>query len=74
MNAYKMAVICLIGGMMFDSGVSDDMKLVVAAGGVPILPILGLADLGIHETFDNGPVEIRKERIREVQSRVPTGH
>jgi aminoglycoside phosphotransferase (APT) family kinase protein len=67
LNAYKMAVICLIGGMMFDSGSSDDLKLVVAAGGVPILPILGLADLGIHETYDTGPVEIRKERIREVK-------
>jgi aminoglycoside phosphotransferase (APT) family kinase protein len=74
LNAYKMAVICLIGGMMFDSGVSDDLKLVVAAGGVPILPLLGLADLGIHETFETGPVEIREERIQEVQSRVPTAH
>ncbi len=63
LNAYKMAVICLIGAMMFDSGDSDDLKLVVAAGGVPIPPILGLADLGIYEQFDNGPVEIREERI-----------
>jgi aminoglycoside phosphotransferase (APT) family kinase protein len=74
LNAYKMAVICLIGAMMFDRGDSDDLKLVVAAGGVPILPILGLADLGIHETFDNGPVEIREERIHEVQSRIPADH
>jgi aminoglycoside phosphotransferase (APT) family kinase protein len=70
LNAYKMAVICLIGAMMFDSGASDDLKLVVAAGGVPILPLLGLADLGITEQFDNGPVEIGEERILEVRSRV----
>jgi hypothetical protein len=42
---------------------------------VPILPLLGLADLGIHETFDTGPVEIRKERIQEVRSRAaPVEH
>jgi aminoglycoside phosphotransferase (APT) family kinase protein len=74
LNAYKMAVICLIGGMMFDSGASDDMKLVIAAGGVPILPILGLADLGINEQFENGPVEIRMERIQEVRSQVAAAH
>lgn len=74
LNAYKMAVICLIGAMMVDRGDSDDPKLVVAAGGVPILPILGLADLGIHEAFDNGPVDIRAERIQELQSRETAAH
>jgi aminoglycoside phosphotransferase (APT) family kinase protein len=74
LNAYKMAVICLIGAMMFDAGASDDLKLVVAAGGVPILPILGLADLGIHDRFDSGPVEIRPERIAEVKSRASAAH
>lgn len=74
LNAYKMAVICLVGAMMFDRGDSDDLKLALAANGVPILPILGLADLGIHETFDNGPVEIREERIRKARSRVAAPH
>jgi aminoglycoside phosphotransferase (APT) family kinase protein len=74
LNAYKMAVICLIGAMMFDNGDSDDLKLVVAAGGVPILPLLGLADLGVSGQFENGPVEIRPERILDVQSRVPAAH
>lgn len=69
-----MAVICLVGAMMFDRGDSDDLKLALAANGVPILPILGLADLGIHETFDNGPVEIREERIRKARSRVAAPH
>jgi aminoglycoside phosphotransferase (APT) family kinase protein len=69
-NAFKMAVICLVGGMLFDSGASDDLKLAVAAAGVPMLPVLGLAEFGIRDTFENGPVGIRKERIREVQTRL----
>jgi len=74
LNAFKMAVICLIGAMLFDGGDSDDLKLVVAAGAVPILPLLGLADLGVDGQFDTGPVEIREERIREVESRVSATH
>jgi aminoglycoside phosphotransferase (APT) family kinase protein len=74
LNAFKMAVICLIGAMLFDGGDSDDLKLVVAAGGVPILPLLGLADLGIDGQFETGPVEIREERIREVQSQAAAIH
>lgn len=69
LNAFKMAVICLIGGMLFDDGHSDDLKLVVAASGVEILTILGLSDLGITETIETGPVAIRQERILDVQSR-----
>jgi hypothetical protein len=41
---------------------------------VPVLPILGLAELDIDEQFDNGPVEIRKERIQEVRSQVAAAH
>ena len=33
LNAYKMAVICLVGAMMFEDGHSDDQKLVLAAYG-----------------------------------------
>lgn len=63
LNAFKMAVICLIGGMLFDEGLSDDLKFVVAASGVEILTIVGLADLGITENLATGPVSIRQERI-----------
>jgi aminoglycoside phosphotransferase (APT) family kinase protein len=73
-NAFKMAVICLVGGMLFDAGLSDDLKLVVAAGGVEILPLIGLADLGINEQLETGPIAIREERILEVQSRSAAAH
>jgi aminoglycoside phosphotransferase (APT) family kinase protein len=74
LNAYKMAVICLIGAMLFDDGASDDMKLAVAAGGTHLLTQVGLAELGIGEQLESGPVGIREERIKEVESRTPAAH
>jgi len=73
-NAFKMAVICLVGAMLVDDGLSDDLKLVVAAGGVEILPFVGLADLGISEQLESGPIAIRQERILDVQSKVAAPH
>ena len=37
LNAYKMAVICLIGAMLVDGGRGDDQKLVLAACGASLL-------------------------------------
>ncbi len=68
LNAYKMAVICLIGAMLVDQGASNDPKLIVAAGGTHLLTQLGLADLGITDELESGPVDIRQERIAEVES------
>lgn len=68
LNAFKMAVICLIGAMLFDDGATDDQRFILNASGIPLLTDLGLADLGINEHLEPGPVGIREERIREVQS------
>lgn len=68
LNAFKMAVICLIGAMLFDGGVTDDQRFILNASGIPLLTDLGLADLGINEQLESGPVGIREERIREAQS------
>jgi aminoglycoside phosphotransferase (APT) family kinase protein len=68
LNAFKMAVICLIGAMLVDQGDSDDPKLVLAAGGTHLLTHVGLADLGITDNLESGPVTIRQERIDEVLS------
>ena len=56
LNAYKMAVICLIGSMLFDSGDSDDQRFVLNAYGISPLTQLGLAELAIDENLDDGPV------------------
>jgi aminoglycoside phosphotransferase (APT) family kinase protein len=59
-NAYKMAVICLIGGMLVDAGHSDDEKLMLAAYGTSMLTKIGLSEFGIDEPLDDGPVLPRK--------------
>jgi aminoglycoside phosphotransferase (APT) family kinase protein len=66
-NAYKMAVICLIGAMLIDAGHSDDQKLVLAAYGTSLLSQVGLSELGIDEPLDDGPVLPREERIQQVR-------
>lgn len=65
-NAYKMAVICLIGAMLVEDGHSDDQKLVLAAYGTSLLTKAGLTDLGIDEPLDDGPVLPREDRIAQV--------
>ncbi|MDT5117362.1 MAG: hypothetical protein QOE30_3101 [Mycobacterium sp.] len=67
-NAYKMAVICLIGAMLVDGGHSDDQKLMLAAYGTSMLTQVGLAEMGIDRLFDDGPVLPREERIQQVQA------
>jgi aminoglycoside phosphotransferase (APT) family kinase protein len=65
-NAYKMAVICLIGAMLIEDGHSDDQKLALAAYGTSLLTKAGLTELGIDESLDDGPVLPRDERIQRV--------
>jgi hypothetical protein len=45
---------------------SDDQKLALAAYGTPLLTKVGLAELGIDEPLDDGPVLPRDERIEQV--------
>jgi aminoglycoside phosphotransferase (APT) family kinase protein len=71
LNAFKMAVICLIGSMLFDAGDSDDERFPLNAHGIPLLTQLGLADLGIDDRPEAGPVMPRDERIRQVRSAEP---
>ncbi len=65
-NAYKMAVICLIGAMLVDDGHSDDRKLALNAYGTAMITKVGLTELGIDEPLDDGPVMPRQERIQQV--------
>ncbi len=56
LNAYKMAVICLIGSMLYADGTSTDERFMLNASGIPLLTQLGLSELGITEKLDDGPV------------------
>lgn len=72
LNAYKMAVICLIGAMLVDGGHSDDQKLVLAAYGTSLLTNVGLTELGIDEQLDDGLVLPRDERVQQVLAQSAT--
>jgi aminoglycoside phosphotransferase (APT) family kinase protein len=74
LNAYKMAVICLIGAMLVEAGHSDDHKLVTAAHGTALLTTVGLNELGVDEKLDDGPVMPSEERMHEVQNIAAGAH
>ena len=59
LNAYKMAVICLIGSMLYVAGSSTDERFALNALGIPLLTELGLGELGVTEKLDDGPVQAR---------------
>jgi aminoglycoside phosphotransferase (APT) family kinase protein len=59
LNAYKMAVICLIGSMLYAVGSSTDERFALNALGIPLLTQLGLGELGVTEKLDDGPVHAR---------------
>ena len=68
LNAFKLAVINLVGSKLFDDGVTDDERFVLNAYGIPLFTQIGLADLGVTEQLDDGPVLPREERIKQAQS------
>lgn len=70
-NAYKMAVICLIGAMLIEDGHSEDQKLVLAGYGTSLLTKAGLSELGIDDAPEDGPVLPREERIQQILAQAP---
>ena len=50
-----MAIICLIGSMLY-ADTSIDERFALNASGIPLLTQLGLSDLGITEKLEDGPV------------------
>ena len=55
LNAFKLAVINLIGSRLFDDGVTDDQRFMLNAYGIPLFTQMGLADLGVTETTGRRP-------------------
>jgi aminoglycoside phosphotransferase (APT) family kinase protein len=64
----KLTVILFVGGMLFDGGFTDDLRL--AEMGLVVHPMTrrALRELGIDEELEPGPVSPREERIRAVRS------
>ena len=69
-QAYKMAVILLVGVMVFDVGASDDLRLANMSGAVPMLTQMALQEFGIKDEIDPGPIAAGAERIQQVRERL----
>lgn len=55
-QAFKMAVILLVGGFLYDAGHSDDRRLADMTLAIAPLTVRGLAELGIEGDLDAGPI------------------
>ena len=66
---FKMCVIMLVGAMLFDRNVSDDVRFAYMGMAVDMFTKPALAALGVDEHIEPGPATAREERIREVQER-----
>lgn len=66
-NAFKLAVINLIGSRLFDDGATDDQRFMMNAYGIPIFTQMGLAELGVTEQLEDGPVMPSEERMKKAQ-------
>jgi aminoglycoside phosphotransferase (APT) family kinase protein len=61
-QAYKTAIIMLVGSMLFDAGHSDDPRLGFMGYAVEMFTTPALAELGVDEPPDSGAVLPRPER------------
>jgi aminoglycoside phosphotransferase (APT) family kinase protein len=62
-QSYKMCVIMLVGAMLFDGGASADVRLGQMGWAVHPYTVAGLAELGVHDAPESGPVTPRPERM-----------
>jgi aminoglycoside phosphotransferase (APT) family kinase protein len=65
---FKLAVILLVGGSLFEAGHSDDLLLADAAHIIHPFTIQGLHELGIDDEIDSGPVLPDSERVESVRA------
>jgi aminoglycoside phosphotransferase (APT) family kinase protein len=71
-QGYKLAVIMLVGSMLFDAGHSDDMRYFEMALGIDFSTHPSLKDLGVEEHLESGPVLPSDARIQAAQERAAT--
>jgi aminoglycoside phosphotransferase (APT) family kinase protein len=62
-QSLKMSAIMLVGAMLFDAGHSEDQRMALMGYGVQFVTQAALADLGVTEELDPGPVMPRDERM-----------
>ena len=66
-QGFKMCIIMLVAAMLFDQGVSDDLRFAYMGMAVDVFTNPALAALGVDDDLEPGPVTAREERMREVQ-------
>jgi hypothetical protein len=69
LQGLKMAVIMLVGGTLFESGVTDDLRLADMTGAIHPLTQRALRELGIDDALEPGCVTPRLQRVEEVRRR-----
>ena len=67
-QAYKTAVILLVGAMLFEDGHTDDMRCFEMSLGIDFTTQPGLQDLGVTDELEAGPVIPSDQRIAEAQA------
>ena len=70
LETFKMAAIMLVAAMLFDSGVTDDLRFAGMGLAVHSFTTDALAALGVDEPLESGPVTARRERIRAVRAQL----
>jgi aminoglycoside phosphotransferase (APT) family kinase protein len=58
-QTYKMVVIMLVAAMLFDAGDSDDLRFAQMGTAVHHYTRAALAELGVHDELESGPVTAR---------------
>ena len=66
-QGFKMAVILLVAGHLFDTGFSDDWRFQQMAHVVHPLTRQALHELGVDEDLESGPLLPRREHAAEVK-------
>lgn len=66
-QGWKIAIILLLGSMLFDAGHSDDPRFAFMGYGVPMFTGPALAELEIETELDQGAVLARPERLATLQ-------
>ena len=67
---FKVLVIQLIGSMLFDQGLSDDLRLAEMGMGIPYMTPMGLRDLGVDDELESGHVVPDQSRVVAVRDAV----
>lgn len=63
LQGFKLAIILLLGSMLFDAGHSDDPRLGLMGYGVHMFTVPALAELGVGDAPEPGAVLPRDERL-----------